>query len=252
VAMRLTLPSCRRASLVLLAAAATGAGAANPEEGLFDLDDLRVKITETLPYIEVEHAGKPVFLMRHQEPDHTIVAPYDQTARDCPPYCIQPMQLAPGVETDRRARADRLSRARLQGRADPGDRFTHRALGIAGDDPGSDPPPLHAAGSGARATRGDRRAVGIRVWCDSLECPVEFQRREDPGPLLQRTLVRAVPDQYPRLAGARLSADRIKWYRGGMQMWEQLGLTTVNLNRVQSDMRRFHCAFGFGDILDPQ
>ncbi|CRI67940.1 hypothetical protein THIOKS190041 [Thiocapsa sp. KS1] len=25
---------------------------------------------------------------------------------------------------------------------------------------------------------------------------------------------------------------------------------SLNLNRVQSDMRRFHVAFGFGDIID--
>ena len=99
MSMRMAVSSCLKASLVSLAAVATGVGAADPDEGLFDLDDLRVNITETLPYVEVEHAGKPVILMRHQEPDHTIVAPYDQTARDCPPYCIQPMQLAPGVET---------------------------------------------------------------------------------------------------------------------------------------------------------
>jgi hypothetical protein len=31
---------------------------------------------------------------------------------------------------------------------------------------------------------------------------------------------------------------------------DHLGLSD-ELSRVQSDMRRFHCAFGFGDILDP-
>jgi hypothetical protein len=30
-------------------------------------------------------------------------------------------------------------------------------------------------------------------------------------------------------------ADRIKWYRGGMQMWEQLGLATVKSSTNADD-----------------
>ncbi len=85
--------------LLLLAFATATAQAANPSEGLFDLADLRVRITETLPYLELGMGKGRILLMRHQDPDHIIASPYNQTARDCPPYCVQPMHLAPGVET---------------------------------------------------------------------------------------------------------------------------------------------------------
>jgi rhodanese-related sulfurtransferase len=49
--------------------------------------------------VEVLHLGKPVTIQREQDPAATIRAEYAATARKCPPYCIQPMHLAPGVET---------------------------------------------------------------------------------------------------------------------------------------------------------
>jgi len=77
----------------------SAAFAADPSDDLFDLDDLRVKITEELPYQEVDHDGQKVIIMRHQDLRHTIESPYDATSRDCPPFCILPMHLHPGVET---------------------------------------------------------------------------------------------------------------------------------------------------------
>jgi len=73
--------------------------AADTSEDVFDLDNLSVKITEELPYIEMPVGGETIPVLRYQDPTHRIVPPYDQTARPCPPYCIQPMQVAPGVET---------------------------------------------------------------------------------------------------------------------------------------------------------
>ena len=56
-------------------------------------------ITAGIPTVEVLHLGKPVTIQREQNPSATIRAEYSVTARKCPPYCIQPMQLAEGVET---------------------------------------------------------------------------------------------------------------------------------------------------------
>ena len=52
-----------------------------------------------LPAVEVLHLGQPVIIRREQDPAATIRAEYAATARPCPPYCIQPMHLAPGIET---------------------------------------------------------------------------------------------------------------------------------------------------------
>ena len=66
---------------------------------VFAADDITVRITRDLPYLEVMHNGKMVTIMRNQDEKHTINPSYAMTSRKCPPFCIQPAKLAPGVET---------------------------------------------------------------------------------------------------------------------------------------------------------
>ena len=62
-------------------------------------DKLRVKISPDLEKLEVIHGDKPITIMRHQGADYTVNPIYAKTSRDCPPFCIQPGVLAPGVDT---------------------------------------------------------------------------------------------------------------------------------------------------------
>ena len=58
-----------------------------------------VGITSTLMEQEVMHDGEAVIIKRNQNSTNTIASDYALTSRPCPPFCIQPMDLAPGVET---------------------------------------------------------------------------------------------------------------------------------------------------------
>jgi len=60
---------------------------------------LDVNITADLPSIQVVHKGKKITIMRKQNQDSRINPAYAKTSRQCPPFCIQPIKLAPGVET---------------------------------------------------------------------------------------------------------------------------------------------------------
>ena len=60
---------------------------------------LEVRITEELEAVDVIHAGKKVTIQRQQTADSTVNPEYAWTSRKCPPFCVQPMHLAPGVET---------------------------------------------------------------------------------------------------------------------------------------------------------
>ena len=44
---------------------------------------------------------------------------------------------------------------------------------------------------------------------------------------MQGTLPRTVTARHLRVAGPGYPGDKIKYYRGGMQMWQLWGLTTV-------------------------
>lgn len=216
--------------VVIVALCSIGpAQAARPSEGLFDLSALEVKIAPDLPYVELPQGEEKVLLMRHQEPGHTIEPPYQKTARPCPPYCVQPMQLAPGVETIgelelidylQHAAADHSDVLVIDSRTtDWVERGTiPGSLSI----PYTQLDPAHAKPAqiaevlqlefGAVAADGlwDFENVKTLVFfCNGAWCGQS-------------------PTNIKALLGLGYPAHKLKWYRGGMQAWEQLGLTTVS------------------------
>jgi rhodanese-related sulfurtransferase len=56
--------------------------------------ELVVKIQENLPYVEVENFfGNPMKVQRIQDTQYKLTDDYTKTSRECPPFCIQPMQI---------------------------------------------------------------------------------------------------------------------------------------------------------------
>lgn len=212
----------------LLAIGMTQALAADPEDGVFDLDNLEVRITEGLSHLELNHEGKQLLLMRHQDPDHSIDAPYDKTARRCPPYCVQPMQVAPGVET-----IGELELIDYLKRINNGDSGVLVIDSRTEDwvQRGTIPGAMHIS-----YQRLDPEHASPRDVAEILQ--LEFGASNADG-LWDfggaKTLVffcngfwcGQSPTNIKALLGFGYPAHRIKWYRGGMQAWETLGLTTV-------------------------
>lgn len=186
-------------------------------------------ITATLPSVTVLHAGQQVTIQREHNPTSTIRAEYAATARPCPPYCIQPMQLTHGVET-----LGELEILNLLRRISAGD-DTLRVVDSRTSDwyekgtiPGAinipyaqdmaghptDLPGLHQAliehyrvlRSGS--TFDFSNACTLAIFCNGPWC--------GQTPNYIRTLI---AQGYP--------AEKLKWYRGGMQDWCALGLTVI-------------------------
>jgi rhodanese-related sulfurtransferase len=220
--------------LALLVAAVPSARAANTADDLFDPADLKVGITENLPSVQVRHEGRPVLLMRLQDPSHTIDAPYDKTARPCPPYCIQPAQMPGGVET--------IAELELIGylsRVSAGDE------GVLVIDSRTPDWTVHGTIPGSRNipyTRLDPAQASPAGVSELLELEFGASRRDGlwsfgsaktlvlfcNGPWCGQssTNIKALLDfGYP--------AHKLKWYRGGLQNWEALGLTTVRPAQTQ-------------------
>lgn len=202
--------------------------AADPAEGLFDLESLEVRITEDLPYIEVPHGGEKVLLMRHQDPAHRIVPPYQKTARSCPPYCVQPMQIAPGVETIGELELIEYIARIAEGESDlllvdsrTREWVARGTIPAAINIPYTKLDPAYARPEqiaellqlefGASTADGlwDFSSVKTLVFfCNGAWCGQS-------------------PTNIKALLALGYPAHKIKWYRGGLQAWEQLGLTTV-------------------------
>lgn len=212
--------------LVLLAC--TPCWGADPGDDVFDLEHLRVRITADIPYVKVRHGGREVIVMRHQDPAHRIEAPFDSTSRDCPPFCLLPMSLHPDVETV--GELEVIAYLRRMGLGDDSvlliDSRTPKYASL-GTIPGSvnipyprlDPTTADPADMvellqldfGAVYQQGlwnFAPAKTLVLFCNGAWCgqaPANIRALLDLG--------------YP--------AAKLKWYRGGLQEWEQYGLTTV-------------------------
>ncbi|MBI3186422.1 MAG: rhodanese-like domain-containing protein [Gammaproteobacteria bacterium] len=66
---------------------------------VFSAHAIDVNITEEMADIVTVHNGKEVTIQRIQDQENVIPAGYSKTSRKCPPFCLQPMVVAPGVTT---------------------------------------------------------------------------------------------------------------------------------------------------------
>ena len=187
-----------------------------------------VGITPDKFSVEVMHKGKAVKIERNQDNKNTVAADYALTSRPCPPFCIRPIKLAPGVETIGELELiDYLVKA-----GQPGSNVlvidSRTPDWVAkGTIPGSvnipwtllkedTSDPLTIVGLleerfGAKDEDGLWNFAEVKtlvLYCNGMWC--------GQSPRNIKTLLKY---GYP--------ADKIKWYRGGMQNWEALGLTTV-------------------------
>ncbi len=192
-------------------------------------EDTRVQITPTLARVPVHHNGQRIVIEREQNPDATINPVYAKTARDCPPFCVQPAKIAPGVETigelevlnyltaiedgdDSVMVIDSRTPAWLTEGTIPGS--VNIPWTTLSPEAGADPMTIVdilEERFGALAQEGlwnFAAAKTLVLFCNGMWC--------GQSPSNIRTLLNF---GYP--------AHKIKWYRGGMQSWEALGLTTV-------------------------
>jgi rhodanese-related sulfurtransferase len=201
---------------------------ADLSDDIFDLKDLRVKITEELPYLKVKHKGEEVIIMRHQDLRHTTDPPYDQTARNCPPFCILPMNLHSGVETIgelelldylRRMNTGEQSVLVIDSRTE--------AYAELGTIPGSVNIPF---------TQLDPFYTPSTRISETLQLDFNAAYSDDLWDFSNaRTLILFCngpwcgqsPSNIKMLLRLGYPPSKLKWYRGGIQSWEQFGLTTV-------------------------
>jgi rhodanese-related sulfurtransferase len=190
---------------------------------------LDVRITNELESVNVMHSGKKITIQRNQDPNNTINQAYAITSRKCPPFCIQPGILAEGVETigelevleylkrhsngddailiiDSRT-PDWVAKGTIPGSIN----IPWTTLNpLAGADPFTIAEILEQK-FGAVSQEGlwdYSNAKTLVLFCNGMWCS------QSPNNI--RTLIRF---GYP--------PQKLKWYRGGMQNWENLGLTVI-------------------------
>jgi len=195
----------------------------------FAADKVEVNITPDMPSVEVLHEGRKVTITRNQNQNNTVNPDFSKTSRKCPPFCIQPAVVAPGVET-----IAELEVLAYLARMNAGD---ESILVIDSRTPdwvkrGTIPGAVNIPWTDLNPARGaDPISIG-EIMLDKFGVK-ELEGLWDYSSA--RTLVMFCngmwcgqsPNNILNLLKFGYPADRIKWYRGGMQDWEILGLSTV-------------------------
>lgn len=190
--------------------------------------DVAVKITPEMASATVMHKGKKMSLMRNQNQDNTINPAFQMTSRKCPPFCIKPISLGKGVETvaelevidalEKIAAGDKSimvvdnrtpdwhARGSIPGAVNVPFTKINRSKGA---DDLSIAESLETFGAKETADGWDfSNAKTLYLFCNGMWCGQS-------------------PLGISGLLGEGYPANKIKWYRGGMQDWEILGLTTT-------------------------
>lgn len=186
-------------------------------------------ITTDLPTVEVLHLGKPVTIRREDNPSAAIRAEYALTARKCPPYCIQPMQLAEGVETLGELEVlDCLQRIRLgEGRLMLVDSRTTDWY-VKGTIPGAVNIP-YAQNMAGQATDlpGVKRSLLDLFGVQEAGGSDDYSAAHTLAIFCNGPWCGQTPNYIRTLLALGYPASRLKWYRGGMQDWCSLGLSVI-------------------------
>ena len=189
---------------------------------------LEVNISADLASVDVMHHGRKVTIMRNQNQSNSINPEFAQTSRACPPFCIQPCEVAPGVKT-----IAELEVLHFLKRISEGDASTMvidsrtPAWVEKGVIPGTVNIPwdtLNIGESDPAAVQevlenqlGAKRSNGFWNY-DNVKTLVLFCN----GPWCGQSSI-----MIKGLLKIGYPPHKILWYRGGMQDWESLGLSTL-------------------------
>jgi len=193
------------------------------------------RITQDLESVDVIHNGKVVHITRSNEKGATLPKGYNNVARHCPPFCIQPMQVLPGVET-----IGELEMLGYLKRMSEGD---GSVLVVDSREPGwvargTIPGAVHVpwtsidtdiSGPFAVSAEAERlRHILVDLFgATKTDQSWDFSKARTLVLFCNGIWCGQSSTNIHTLARLGYPVEKMKWYRGGMQDWVSVGLTTV-------------------------
>jgi rhodanese-related sulfurtransferase len=171
-----------------------------------------VNITPDMPSVTIETSSGPVEISRIQDPENVVTGEWAKTSRPCPNFCIQPMSPAPGVTTIGELELIAL----LQ---DPETTVVD-----------SRTPDWYMGGTIPGAVNMPYTEMTDRLG--ELGCELDFEGWDCTNARQVALFCNGLwcgqsPEAIRRMIDAGYPAERISYYRGGMQSWRVLGLTVA-------------------------
>ncbi|SDN64211.1 Rhodanese-related sulfurtransferase [Lutimaribacter pacificus] len=173
-----------------------------------------VAITKDMPNVTVETGNGPVVIERIQDPAHEITGEWARTSRPCPNFCVQPIIPAPGVtpigELELIGFLNDPDVVVIDGRV--------RRDFETGAIPGAVNVPYTEAGDRLGELGCEPDFEGFICEGDDIKSAALYCN----GPWCGQS-----PAAARRMIEAGFPAEKIYYYRPGMQGWRMLGLTVT-------------------------
>ncbi len=195
----------------------------------FAAEKLDVNIVKDMGSVEVMHNGKKTKIMRNQDQKNTVNPAFAKTSRKCPPFCIQPSTLAPGVET-----IGEVEMINYLVKMSGGD---NSILVVDSRTPdwvkkGTIPGAVNIPWTSLNPAKGaDPISIGEilteRFGVKEIEGLWDYSNAKTLVMFCNGMWCGQSPNNILNLLKFGYPAHKIKWYRGGMQDWEILGLSTA-------------------------
>jgi len=192
---------------------------------LSPLSAVEVNIVEGLSHVDVDVDGKPVRIQRIQDTKHKLTNSYTKTSRPAPPFTIQPFQPIKGIETV--SELDVLDFLKNKVAKDTGILLDARMpkWNREGTIPASTNIPFSILASKANNQYIEKIFELLGVTKNGANW--DFSNAHmllifDNGPWCQQgvhAMKNLLKLGYPK--------SKMLYYRGGMQYWQILGLTTI-------------------------
>ena len=179
--------------------------------------------------VTVTHNGTSTDITRNQDNKNTVNPAFAKTSRPCPPFCIQPAVLAPGVETI--AERELMHYAEMMSNGDSSiiviDSRTPNWV-AKGTIPSAINVPWTSLNPAKGATPIDIAEIMQSVFnVTESEGLFDFSDAKTAVMFCNGMWCGQSPNNIKNLLKFGYPAHKIKWYRGGMQDWEILGLSTA-------------------------
>ncbi len=208
--------------------------------------DVKVKITNDKSYAMVHADGERIKITRIQDTSHVIDGSFSKTSRPCPPFCINPLKINDKVNTVAELEVIQFMETTMY----RGDGVLVDARTPGWHNKGTIPGSVNIPFTVFEQDLGDIELIEVLESLGAVE-------RDEVNPVLLRAenfglmggdqkteswdFTKAKElllwcngpwcGQSPRAIRALLAigypAEKLHYYRGGMQMWQSLGLTTV-------------------------
>lgn len=169
-------------------------------------------------------------IKRNQDNDNVVKPAFAKTSRACPPFCIQPSTLAPGVETI--GEVEMIDYAKRMSEGDDSiviiDSRTPDWV-----ERGTIPGAINVPWTELNPAKGADPISIAEIMQDvynvtESEGLFDFSECKTAVMFCNGMWCGQSPNNINNLIKFGYPAHKIKWYRGGMQDWEILGLTTVD------------------------